>query len=85
MKFRWEVLQHSPYSIDLLPCDFHIFGEVSFPLRRHCEDTVSRRDDEVKDWVRDFLHQQPPESYARGINLLMKRWDLYLNKHGDYF
>lgn len=25
-KFRWEALGHPPYSKDLAPCDFHIFG-----------------------------------------------------------
>ena len=24
----WETLQHPPYSPDLSPCDFHIFGDL---------------------------------------------------------
>ncbi|XP_023213374.1 histone-lysine N-methyltransferase SETMAR-like [Centruroides sculpturatus] len=27
-KFRWEALTHPPYSPDLSPCDFHIFGAL---------------------------------------------------------
>ncbi|GBO26065.1 hypothetical protein AVEN_258180-1 [Araneus ventricosus] len=27
-KFRWEVLQHPPYSLDISPCDSHIFGPL---------------------------------------------------------
>jgi hypothetical protein len=29
--FKWEVLQHPPYSADLAPSDFHLFG----PLKQH--------------------------------------------------
>ena len=29
--FKWEVLQHPPYSTDLIPSDFHLFG----PLKQH--------------------------------------------------
>ena len=29
--FRWEVLHHPPYSPNLSPCDFHVFG----PLKKH--------------------------------------------------
>ena len=29
--FKWEVLQHPPYSPDLTPSDFHLFG----PLKQH--------------------------------------------------
>ena len=29
--FKWQVLQHPPYSPDLAPSDFHLFG----PLKQH--------------------------------------------------
>jgi hypothetical protein len=29
--FKWEVLKHPPYSPDLAPSDFHLFG----PLKHH--------------------------------------------------
>ena len=27
-RFDWETLQHPPYSPDLFPCDFNIFGDL---------------------------------------------------------
>ena len=32
-KFKWEVLSHPPYSADLSPCDYAIFG----PLKKGSE------------------------------------------------
>ena len=34
-RFGWETLQHPPYSPDLSPCDFHIFGELKKDIRGH--------------------------------------------------
>jgi histone-lysine N-methyltransferase SETMAR len=34
-RFGWEVLQHLPYSPDLFPCDFHIFGDLKKDIRGH--------------------------------------------------
>ena len=34
-KFDWETPQHPPYSPDLPPCDFHIFGDKKKDIRGH--------------------------------------------------
>ncbi|GBL79465.1 Mariner Mos1 transposase [Araneus ventricosus] len=80
-KFRWEVLEHPPYSPDLSPCDFHIFG----PLKRALQGTRFHSDDEVKEAVQDFIKNQPRSFYSNGIDLLPKRWDLCYKAHGDFF
>ena len=49
----WETPQHPPYSPDLSPCDFHIFGELK-------KDIHGRRfysDKEVQECVRLWIHQ----------------------------
>ncbi|XP_011865779.1 PREDICTED: histone-lysine N-methyltransferase SETMAR-like [Vollenhovia emeryi] len=33
LQFRWEALTHPPYSPDLSPCDFHIFGALKKDIR----------------------------------------------------
>ncbi|GBM56995.1 hypothetical protein AVEN_146028-1 [Araneus ventricosus] len=35
-KLGWTVLEHQPYSPDLSPCDFHIFGSLRKALKSHC-------------------------------------------------
>ena len=47
-RFDWETLQHLPYSPDLSPCDFHIFGDLKKVIRG-CQ---FHSDDEVQEWVR---------------------------------
>ena len=32
-RFGWETLQHPPYSLDLSPCDFRIFGDMKKDIR----------------------------------------------------
>ncbi len=80
-KFKWEMLKHSPYSPDLSPCDFHIFGK----LKKHLKGTRFGLDDAVKESVTDYLNQQPKEFYKTGITLLVCQWDKCLNVHGDNF
>ena len=44
----WETLQHPPYSPDLSPCEFHVFGDLKKVIR-------GRRfhsDEKVQEWVR---------------------------------
>jgi histone-lysine N-methyltransferase SETMAR len=72
---QWEVLEHSPYSPDLAPSDFYLFG----PLKHHLS-AEHFPDVEVTAWFR----QQPKEFYAAVFQGLVKRWDKFLNVQGDY-
>ena len=49
--FKWEVLQHPPYSQDLAPSDFHLFG----PLKQHLSGKHFPDDDSWKSSVHMFL------------------------------
>lgn len=33
VRIRWEVLEHIPYSSNLSPCDFHVFGPLKQTLK----------------------------------------------------
>ena len=48
-KFKWKQLDHSPYSLDLSPCDFHVFG----PLKKHLKGQLFNSDYEFKDVVKE--------------------------------
>jgi len=78
--FKWEVLQHPPYSPDLAPSDFHLFG----PLKHHLSGECFPDDDAVERAVRAWFRQQPKEFYATGFQGLLKQWDECLNLYGDY-
>ena len=80
-RFGWETLQHPPYSPDLSPCDFHIFGDQKKDIR-------GRRfhsDEEVQEWVRLWIHERPTSLYKTGIDSLVSQWDKCINTSGNYF
>jgi len=78
--FKWEVLQHPPYSPNLVPSDFHFFG----PLKQHLSGECYPYDDTVERAVCAWFQKQPQEFYAAGFQGLVKRWDKCLNLYGDY-
>ena len=78
--FKWEVLQHPPYSPDLAPSDFHLFG----PLKHHLSGERFPDDPAFERAVRAWFRQQPKEFFAAGFQGLVKRWDKCLNLYGDY-
>ena len=72
--FKWEVLQHPPYSPDQTPSDFHLFG----PLKERFPD-----DDAVERAVCAWFRQHTQELYGAGCQGFVKRWDKCLNLYGD--
>ena len=80
VKIGWKVLPHPPYSPDLAPSDFHLFG----PLKEaHCG--IHFKDEEaVKTSVRQWLRRQYLAFYRAGIHALVKRWTKPVEMDGDY-
>lgn len=79
-RMRWEVLEHPPYSPDLSPCDFHVFG----PLKKALKGQRFQSDAEVQQAVLTWFRQQPEEWYATGIQRLVKQWDTCLCSNGNF-
>ena len=52
-KLGWAVLPHPPYSPDLAPSDFHLFGALKDNIRRKRFGTDEEVVEEVKKWLRD--------------------------------
>ena len=80
VKIGWEVLPHPPYSPDLAPSDFHLFGPLKEAHRGiHFED-----EETVKTSVRQWLRKTDHDFYRTGIHALVKRWTKTVEKDGDY-
>ncbi|GFW94458.1 histone-lysine N-methyltransferase SETMAR [Trichonephila clavipes] len=79
-QFKWEVLDHPPYSPDLAPIDFHLFRY----LKSHLSGKSFRDDDEIKDEVEMWLRQQAATFYVCGIQKLVHRLNKCLDNGGDY-
>ena len=77
-----EVLPHPPYSPDLAPSDYHLFG----PMKKMLGGQKFASDTEVQSVVRhrQWLGQQPASFFASGIQKLVDRWDKCLNELGRY-
>jgi histone-lysine N-methyltransferase SETMAR len=79
-KMGWTVLSHPPYSLDLAPSDFHLFGSLKDALRgTHFED-----DNSVIGAVRKWLCRQDKSWYWQGIHELVPRWRMAVQVDGDY-
>jgi histone-lysine N-methyltransferase SETMAR len=78
-ELQWELLEHPPYSLDLAPSDFHLFG----PLKSHLGNKHFT-DDEVEMVMWKWLRQQSKNFYAMGFNTLAKRWDKRINVGRGY-
>jgi histone-lysine N-methyltransferase SETMAR len=66
-KLQCELLEHPPYSPDMAPGDFHMFG----PLRNHLGGKCFADDEEVEMEVQKWLRQQAKDLYAVGFNTLI--------------
>ena len=73
-------LPHPPYSPDLAPSDYHLFG----PMKKMLGGQKCASDTEVQSVVRQWLGQQPASFFASGIQKLVDRWDKCLNELGRY-
>lgn len=79
-KFGWTVLPHPPYSPDLAPSDFHLFG----PLKKFLRGTHFDNDEDVIRAVKKWLREQDKTWYKRGIHDLVSRWRKAIRLDGDY-
>jgi histone-lysine N-methyltransferase SETMAR len=66
-----ELLEHPPYSPDLAPTDFHLFGLIKTHLGGKC----FADDEEVGTEVRKCLRQQSKNFYSRDFYAMVKQWN----------
>jgi hypothetical protein len=78
---QWKVLDHPPHSLDLSPCEFHVFN----PLKKALKSRRFWSDEDNKAMVVQWFQQQPREFFVVGILRLVHQWDACLSAHRDYF
>jgi [histone H3]-lysine36 N-dimethyltransferase SETMAR len=79
-ELHWEVLPHPPYSPDLAPCDYYLFG----PLKDFLGGRKFKNDEEVMTAAQEWLQRQPKSFYETGIKKLPGRWEKCITTQGDY-
>jgi len=78
-EFHWETLEQPPYSPDLFPSDYHLFGPLKEALGGH----RFQSDDGVEEFVRNWAVTRPPTFYEEGIQKLPTRWQKCVELQGD--
>ena len=76
----WESLPHPPYSPDLSPPDFDLFGKLKEPLRGQRFKDI----EEVKSAANRVLRLLNSENVLTGIAKLPHRWRKVIELGGDY-
>ena len=79
-RLGFEQLLHPPYSPDLAPSDYHIFGPMKDALRGR----KFSSDAEVQEAVQTWLRQQPKTFFSEGIQRLTHRYHKCISLQGDY-
>jgi hypothetical protein len=71
---------HLPYSQDLAPDDFHLYG----PLKNYLGGKRFADDEEAETELQKWLRQQSEDFCAVGFDTLIKQWDKCFNFGGGY-
>ena len=77
---KFEQLNHPPYSPDLAPSDYYLFGN----LKSHLRGTRFQDDDELKAATEAWLEDQIDNFYFKGIDCLKEKWAKCIEVKGDY-
>ena len=79
-ELKWQLLPHPPYSPDLAPSDFHLFGVLKDPLRgRHFGN-----ESELKSAVNEVVKGMSKEWFEAGTKKIVGRWKRCIDLQGDY-
>jgi histone-lysine N-methyltransferase SETMAR len=76
----WAILPHPPYSPDLAPSDFHLFG----PLKDYLRGQKFEDDEAIKAAVRLWIRQCDADFFKNGFVSWKTRWDKCVACNGDY-
>jgi len=77
---EYEVLPHPPYSPDLAPSDYQLFGFVKIQMRGQHYET----NEAIQTAVRQCLRAAGTEFYLKGIFKLPERWEKCVQRYEDY-
>ena len=77
----WKIMPQPPYSPDLAPSDFHLFGPLKDELCGHHFET----DDDVKRAVREWVKKTESAFFRAGFRRWVERWEKCVLAGGDWF
>ncbi len=77
---KWQLLPHPPYSPDLAPSDFHLFGPLKDPLRG----TRFGSERELRYAVDEVIKGLPQTWFEEGLKKVEERWRKCTEIEGDY-
>jgi hypothetical protein len=76
-----ERLPHPPYSPDISPCDFFLFGYLKHML----QDKVFENASELAACLMSLMAKIPPSTYLKVFNHWLERLDFVIESGGKYF
>ena len=76
----WAVLPHPPYSPDLAPSDYWLFGD----LQRHLEGRDFNTRGTVEAALKQYFDSRPAGFWKDGIHKLPERWRQVVDNNGAY-
>lgn len=79
-QLKWETIPHPPYSPDLSPPDFDLFGKLKEPLRGKRYESL----DDLKKAAGQVLKSLNQNNSLDGLQRLPERWHRVLQNQGDY-
>ena len=54
-EYKWEVFQHLPYSLDLVPMDYYLYRSLS----NHMRGVTFDNEEDLKNWLNNFFDTKP--------------------------
>lgn len=78
--YGWETLDHPPYSPDLSPCDFFLFGKLKAKLRGRRFGT----EEAINAATKQALTELAMEGFRDGIFGLQQQWEKCVRTEGRY-
>jgi histone-lysine N-methyltransferase SETMAR len=79
--YKWQLLSHPPYSLDLTPCDFYLFPELKNLLAGKKYKTRAA----LISAVTQYLKHRSSSWFTTGIQKLPQRWQMCVDVGGEYF
>ncbi|CAO4377214.1 unnamed protein product [Caenorhabditis nigoni] len=80
MGYGWNVLPHPPYSPDLAPSDYWLFGDMT----RAFEGRSLNSRGAVEAALKQYFASRPAGFYRNGIHKLRERWRHVVDNDGQY-
>ena len=77
----WEVMPHTPYSLDLAPSDYYLFRS----LQNHLNGKIFDSNEAVKNELIQFFASKNQTLYESGIMKLTERWQKVIEPNGLLF